>query len=225
MTQTTKVFVGMLVIAAVLVIGFFTLGPPPEPVYATPEDVFKAAVRASEKDDVKTWCQCLTDESRDMFAVRTMVQIPIFGAGDDPKSPMREFETLFARHGFKPAFLAKVREQAAAVFRNPETSVDDQLAFVNAALGPVSNRQAFCVDLLKAMMSSGFFKTSPLDNWREASLKDVRKSGNTATGTLTIGGDRGEPVQFRKQGEGWRIDLLAEAGRPPRLPMGHPPMR
>src|SRR5437879_5204461 len=41
--------------------------------FATPQEVIDAVRQASQKDDLKAWCQCLTDDSRDLLAASVIV--------------------------------------------------------------------------------------------------------------------------------------------------------
>jgi len=230
MTQTTKVFVGMLVIAAVLVIGFFTVGPAGEKVFASPQEAFEASRKASLSGNLANWCQCLTDDSRDYFvavnAFEIFVQRMRFekAVEADAKSPFRAVDDAFAKHGLTPQFMARVAKEAN-ILKDPRASTEEKVAFAKAMLDPVRNPNLFIADVFKAMSK---FTNSDLpeivDVWKDTELSDLKVTGNTAVGTLSVGDRPGGPIFFRKQGEGWRIDVKDEEKKG-RLPMGHPPMR
>lgn len=225
MDKPTRIFVAMAVIAGLFVVAFFTIGPPGEKVYASPQEAFNAAKKASSKDDVKAFCQCITNGSRDihtaigvvlLFDVRQKIQ----KAGEEGKSQTRAIDELFAKHRLSGDFLAGMQGKLDLLFEE-KAGPDVKLEVANALLLPVRDKDAFAADLHRSLEK--FTKRSPLamiEVFREASLSDVKTDGATAQGKMTVEGGRGMPISFRKQGEGWRIDLIASESRPQMPPHG-----
>jgi len=222
MNQPTKVFVAMLVIAALLVVAFFTIGPAAEIVYLSPQEVVEGAKKASRKGDMRAWCQCLTEGSRDRLAAESVVTMlaiqQAFAKGSKERAAQaRELQQIAERHGLKEDFLAKMHENAR-VLVDDQASVEEKLEFSRALLAPVRNRNAFAADMYKEIQKiTG--KEGPMDLWKDASLSDVRITGETAKGTMSFDGGGTTTLTFRRQGESWRIDLIAMEKRPPAPPM------
>ncbi|MSQ96225.1 MAG: hypothetical protein EXR98_16960 [Gemmataceae bacterium] len=221
MNKPTRIFVAMAVIAGVFVVAFFTIGPAGEKVYASPTEVFKAAAKASAKDDMKSWCQCVTDGSRDLRAAMGVamlfdeMQKPAQAKDDDGKVKARAINDLFAKYRMSPEFLVGMQGKIEVLFEE-KAPLDVKLEVAGALLLPVRDRNAFAADLHGALLK--YARRSPLsviEGFREAQLSDIKPpEGETAQGTMvTERGPPGVPIFFRKQGEGWRIDLVTSESR------------
>ncbi len=226
MNKPTRIFAAMAVIAALFVVAFFTIGPAGEKIYASPQEVFKAAQKASAKDDMKSWCECVTTGSRDLRAAMGVVMLfdtrqKLAKLDKEGKTQAQAIDDVFAKHRLTGEFLASMQGKLDILFEE-KAGVEVKLEVAGSLLLPVRDRNAFAADLHKTL--DKFTKRSPLsviEVFRDAKLTEVKQDGDTAQGTMTADRGGGVPLAFRKQGEGWRIDLIAMEARP-QMPPGMP---
>ena len=224
MNRGTGTFIAMLVCALLAVVVFFLIDLSGDKVFATPQEAFDESCMALKKKDMRGWCQCFTDDSRDFIAANMAVQEfrtkQMFAqVGDDErKAHISAVDQVFAKHGLTHEFLAKLQDDAD-ILHDPQASKK----FAQEVLKPVTDRCAFVADMFEAVLKNSNHE-NPILAQKDDKLSDVKITGKTAVGLVTSklgGGPR--QLFFRKQGEGWRIDFLAEDKRPmPGLPPGHP---
>ena len=196
------------------------------PVYKSPQAVYSAARKAAAKEDWKTLCGCLTDDSRDMMA-GGMVMMPLFvkgmvaafakGKPDVAKKMAAQFKPLddvLTKHGLTPAVLDKMKKAKKPDPKDPES----QKKAMKRLVAPIKDRCAFIADMaaaLKKMPGAGPGKP-PISG----ELKDVKVSDDSASGVevQTVGGKEvRRTIKFRKVGRSWKMEL------PPPPPSGGPP--
>jgi hypothetical protein len=178
--------------------------------HSTPQAVFDAAKTAAEKEDWKSFSQCLTPESRDATAAAVMlagVMIQGFSSlGDEKdKAAGKEIESVLKKHGVDPKTMEE--PPAAAASKDPKEEMKKVIA-------PIKDRDAFIGDMISAMnkVSKSKGKGGPMP--KDATLKDVKIDGDTATGTITAkDSDKSEEVKFKKIGGSWKMDLDMEKNR------------
>jgi hypothetical protein len=232
MNRVTSIFIAMLVCAFLAVVGFFLIDLSGEKVFATPQEAFDESCKALKKNDMRGWCQCLTNDSRDFMAANMAVQEfrtkqEFAGAGnDDKKAHVRAVEQVFAKHGLTDEFLAALQPESGVL--DSPASMKEKLRFAQEVLKPVSDRCSFVADMFEAVLKESG-ADNPFLGKKDDKLSDVNINGKIAKGTVTtmqLGRERIGEITFRKQGEGWRIELFAEeTPRMPGLPPGHPPVR
>jgi hypothetical protein len=212
-----------------LVVGFFVVGPAGPPVYASPQDVFEASKKASAAGDLEKWCQCLTDESRDTIVAVEVIRILgvrmelAHELGDAAKAMFRPLDQAFDNHGLTPQFLARVAAESG-VLQDPRAPPQEKTAFLQAIVSPARNPSRLLADVYKALAKIRNTQMPDIvEVWQDATISDLKVTGNSATATLSAGMGKTGPIHFRNQGEGWRIELKGDESRP-RLPPGHPPM-
>ncbi len=182
-------------------------------VYSTPQAAFDAAKRAAEKDDVRGFCGVLDDETRDTIAGGLLVNAAFFtrelgpklAKTDDEKAQLKRVETILARHGFTADALQAIVTKAKELQGKDSAEV---LPEVVKWLKPARDRCALVADLLA--LGGKEKKASPLTDVKNSRLDEVKVEGNVARGTVLIKRDdkeNTEPIEFRKQGGGWRIHL------------------
>jgi hypothetical protein len=228
MNRWTGTFVAMIVCALLAVVVFFLIDMSSDKVFATPQEAFDEARAALKKNDMRGFFQCLTNDSRDLYAAELIIgefskrqEIEKDGSPDD-KAGIKTIEKVFTQHGLTGEFLAKVQENALAI-THPQAPLEEKLKAAHAILAPVSDPSGFLADLFKAIQK-GKDGENPFSGLIDAKLSNVKTIGKSAVGEISLPGQRQpSPMNFSKQGEGWRIDLFAEQKQQrPMMPPGHP---
>jgi hypothetical protein len=208
--------------------------------YKTPQAVFDAAKQAVAKENWKEFCGCLTKDSQ-TFLTGLLVLIgsqiedaAMKGMGDKDeqtkaliknviKELLKPVMKVYAKYGVTEDHLNKVKGKINFLKGAPQ----DPLAIMkglNEAAKPVKNQTAFISDFMAAfqtiqkMFGKGE-KQGPVFDFfpHEGRLEDVKVEGDTAKGfvvRMKRGQEKREPMQFRKEGGSWKIDLPLEPGGP-----------
>jgi hypothetical protein len=228
MNRGTGTFIAILFCALLAVVVFFLVDLSGDKVFATPQEAFDESCLALKKKDMRGWCQCFTDDSRDFIAANMAVQEfktkQIFAqAGDnEKKAHIRAVDKVFENHGLTDEFLAKLQGDAD-ILGDPRARMKQKVLFAKEVVKPVNDRCAFIADMFEAVLKNSN-EENPILAQKDDKLSDVTITGKIAMGLVTpkLGG-RPRQLFFHKQGEGWRIDFLAEDKRSmPGLPPGHP---
>ena len=221
MKSPNGIFLAIIVCAVLAVAVFFLVDLSADKVYASPEEVFNASRIAIQKKDLRAWCRCLTDDSRDIIAL-TRVQ---FSFKRDATQEDKAIMEVQAKYGLTEEHLAKLEPEAKAM-RRPDVGPEDSLRFAQKVLQPVSDRNGFFADLYGIILSKPG-AGNPFGIFAEGKLNDVKIDGKMAMGIISVGGAEGAiPMMFRKQDQGWRIDIIEtekqEAQRMPPPGFKHP---
>lgn len=214
MKSPNGIFLAIVVCAVLAVAVFFLSDLGADKVYASPEEVFNASRVAIQKKDLRAWCRCLTDESRDLILANDVV---VLVKEELEKSPTKEHTAVTrakvdvqAKHGLTEEHLAKFKDEYLEL-KQRQAPLEAELRFAQKLLAPVSDRNALFAELFRATYSDA---KNPLAGWADAKLSEVKISGNIAEGS--VGSPQGSaPMTFRKQGEGWRIDIIGPAEKRP----------
>ncbi|MBM3997031.1 MAG: hypothetical protein FJ303_23200 [Planctomycetes bacterium] len=221
---------GAAVFAAVL---FFVIDYGSEKTYATPQDVFEASRMALRRNDLRAFCQCITDDSRDFMAATMAVdkyvnrELMEKAGTEKKKAEVRAVDDIFKKHGLTEAHMAKHQKDMLQL-TDQFAPMKQKLAVARELLEPISDRNGFIAEVFEASMKATGIDHPFLDK-KDDKLTNVIVQGKAASGIVeTRGGamDGKDAIEFRKQGEGWRIDLFPERGSgmmpPGMLPPGHP---
>ncbi len=176
---------------------------------ATPEETFKTAKTALEKEDWKGLCDCMTKESQDMMAggvamVGVMMQAFASFGGDEGVKEAEKIKETLDKHGLTEDFLKKLEEKD-----EPE----DPMAAMKIVLEPVKDRPQFIADMIAALQSMSDkdkYEESPIP--KDVALKDVKIDGDSATGTVEFerkGKKESDEIAFKKVDGKWLLDLTA----------------
>src|SRR5216684_5687969 len=157
MNRGTGTFIAMLVCALLAVVVFFLIDLSGDKVFATPQEAFDEARAALEKNDLRGFCQCLTDDSRDIFAATVIVdkfttkqEIEKTGT-EEQKAQIRAADQVFAQHGLTEEFLNKMQREALTI-SDPRAPPDEKVQSAQALLAPVKDRNGFVADIFKAAL-------------------------------------------------------------------------
>jgi hypothetical protein len=156
-----------------------------------------------EKEDWKGFAKCLTPDSRDMFAAGIMVGAAFMTAfaGDEGKEAAKEVEAVMKKHG--------IDEKTMEGPPLGDPSADPKEA-MKKAVAPIKDREAFIGDMMTAMSKMKGAKTKGGPMPKEATLKDVKIDGDTATATIVAkadGKDVNEPIKFKKIDGAWKMEM------------------
>lgn len=172
---------------------------------ATPEETFKLAQAAAEKENWKGAVSHMTAESQEMFAgglafAGMMMQAFAELGGPDGAKDAKKIKDVLAKHGLTEAAMKKLEGDDS--IKGPEEAI-------KKIVGPIKDRGAFIGDMLNAFKGTkGFKNESPIA--KEAKLKDVKIDGNTAKGKVEFekdGKQTEEEIAFKKVGGKWLLDL------------------
>jgi hypothetical protein len=204
--------------------------------YATPQEVFNAVGKAAEKEDWKTMIDCYTDDTRDLLAGGMVVMVGFLKAFADfdktgkIQEQIKVLEGVLQKHGLT----ADAIKQLGKV--PPDIGGKDReaaLKVMRMILTPVKDRTAFLVDFFntakKLDSGRGLIRDLPLTT--NTRLEDVKIAGDRATGVVVStkqGKEKRDPLEFRKVGGSWKIDLPDSFGKggagaqplPPGAPRG-----
>ncbi len=189
----------------------------PSKAYATPQAVFAAAHKAAQKDDWKALYNCLTPDSREAITGQLVfagVMIKAFASFDKSgkaADALKPIDATFTKYGLTKDVLDKIKPEKVG----PDATPKEKAAFARTYAAPIKgkDRPAFVAEMMKSMEKLGKKKPPTGD----ATLKDVKITGNTATGTSTEkqedGTEKTEPVAFKKVGGGWLIEMPLDGPR------------
>jgi hypothetical protein len=177
--------------------------------HATPEDVFKTAKAAADKEDWKGFCDCLTDDSRDTFAggmAFAGVMMKAFGelGGKEAGAKLKPIDDVLTKHGLTEENLKKMEKGP------PLGAEKDMAKAMKELVAPVKDRSAFVADMVAALKQVGEKGKDQPPFPKDAVLKDVKIDGDSAKAMVVSqqgGAERSEPIEFRKVGAGWKIEL------------------
>jgi hypothetical protein len=228
MKSANGIFLAIVICAVLAVAVFFLVDLSADKVYASPEEVFNASRAAIQKKDLRAWCRCLTDDSRDIIAAKPVLfffkEVYEKAQTKEEKAILTAIMEVQTKHGLTQEHLAKLEPEAMAM--DGKAGPEDQLRFAQKVLQPVNDRNAFFADLYGVILKESD-AGNPFGMFADGKLIDVKTEGKVAMGTIAVGGREGPiPMMFRKQGEGWRIDIIAsqkQEGPPrPRPGFKHP---
>lgn len=201
---STPLAAGMILFACDL-----QAGAPP---YKTPEDVFAAAKKAAEKEDMKTFMSCLTEDSREMMAggmVFVGALLKAFAAfgKEDTKELVAALDAAFKKHGLTEEALAKLKGGPPIDGKDPEA----MRKALKSMAAPIKDRTAFVGDMVKVLkrMDKGKKEDTGLLA-KDAALKELKIENGKAKGVVVSKqGDqeKRDPIEFRRVGESWLIEL------------------
>jgi hypothetical protein len=220
MSRGTGTFLAMLACGLLAVVVFFLFASG-EKIYLTPQEAFEASRTALVKNDMRSWCQCLTDEARDLIAAKLAIseyatnqQVEKKGA-DQEKAKAKAVTSILDNYGLTRKHMEQVFDEGKALMGG--APMKDQVAIAQVVLAPVSDRNGLVADMFQTLMKGQDGENPMVEELKDAVLTDVKISGKTAEGKISRKGEEGggSPLLFRKQGEGWRIDLFAGQERPP----------
>jgi hypothetical protein len=230
MNRMTGTFVAIVACGFLAVVVFFFVDVGGERTFATPQDAFDAARAALQKNDMRGFCGCVTTESRDLMAASIVgdeylkKQDPGKDGGEEKKDHLRAVEAVFTKYGLTDEFLSKLQRELLAM-TDDRAPMEAKLQAAKKILEPVTDRSGLIADTFTAVLMGK--AENPFTTLKDTKLSNVKITGKTAIGAITkLGTDRPAPMHFRKQGEGWRIDLFPDEPNPmrgmPGLPPGHP---
>lgn len=182
-------------------------GAPPAVTYDSPQKVFDAAVAAAGKEDWTTFMACLTEDSRDGFTGAVMigaVMMKGFAEIDKEKGKdaAKAIDEALKKHGLDEETLKKDMPKGPGAAGGREA--------LKKLVAPVKDKPAFIADVMAAFKKLG---AKEMDKNFGGELKDLKVDGEKATATLKRtqnGREKIEPIEFRKVGGGWKIELPAQ---------------
>jgi hypothetical protein len=186
--------------------------------YQTPEEVFSAFMAAGAKEDWKTMCECLTDDSRDKMAVGLVLAATFgkaFATTPELKAKFKLVDDVLAKHGIP---LSQKQGPASPPSKDPRNFEKAMMKVLEL----VKDRNAFIADMLVAFkqLSDDPQQKNPVGgdfDFKEVKLEDVKIQGDSATGVAVArrgGNEARQPLNFKKVGGGWKIEFPDKGGQP-----------
>jgi hypothetical protein len=188
---------------------------PSQQLYKTPADVFHAFTTAAEKDDWKTTCECMTDDTRDQLAAG-LVMIAGFAEGfaktEEEKAKLKPLLDVLAKHLPAPV---QNPEKPKPSNKLDKTGAEDFEKSMMKGVEGIKDRNAFIADMMTALKhvpdgGMANISKSQLFPFRDVKLEELKIQGDTATGFVVAKRDGKEvrqPIGFKKVGDGWKIEL------------------
>ena len=179
-------------------------------VYKSPLEVFEAAKKAAEKEDIKTLLGCITADSRDAIAggfVWMAGFIRAFGKFAKEDDVGKKLDKVLEKHGLTEEIFKKLEEKKEKIDLNDP--VQAKAAFLQLAK-LVKDRDGFILDIAAIAdkkNKAGAFEDLVGSN---PTLKDVKIAGDVAKGVLVGTKDGAEvrkPLEFRREDGSWKIDV------------------
>ncbi len=190
----------------------------------SPQAAFDAMKTAGEKKDWKGLSECLTPDSRDAMAgsmviagsmMKAMSAFAAMAPAEDAekmKTALKNIDEILKKHGIDEEAMEKMQKKTEG--KKPDDP-KEVLALLKEIAAPIKDKPAFIGDMMKALdeMSDDDSSGMSFDN---ATLKDVKVDGDTATATIvkkTDDGEESDPIAFRKVDGGWLVEIpLDEMG-------------
>jgi hypothetical protein len=158
---------------------------------STPQAVFDRASAAAAKSDWKTVFECLDPDKADhMLFGMTLVGGLAAGADQAAKA---EYESIVKRHGV-------VDMKGRKMPLNDEAKMEPM---IHEMFGKVSDKPGYYSDLMTFLAKR---PGTSIGKDFGGTLKDVKETGDTATGTVVQGDGKSKPMRFVKRSKGWYID-------------------
>lgn len=184
--------------------------------YRSPEAVFTAARKASEREDWRTFCGCLTPPSRDLLvssmvhnvsriaSARSFAAASGLGAGQAVDEKVQPILDVLQRHRLDDETVQRMAKELPWM---PSASDAEK---VDQALAPIRDRNGFVADMIGAMKQiNNRPALTPIATQSE--LKEVTIDGDRATGmvvSMADGRENKESMEFLRSGGGWKIDAF-----------------
>jgi len=188
--------------------------------YDSPQAAFDAMKAASEKKDWKGVCNCMTPDSQDAMAgmmvlsgtvMKAMGAFAAMAGGEEAekaKAALEKIDQVLKKHGLTEDAMKKMKG------KKPEAP-DQQLAVLKELTAPIKDKPAFVAEMIQAFGEMGPGESEMF--FHDGTLKDVKISGDTATGTVseTVEGEQKDnPISFKKTGGGWLVELPLDKMQP-----------
>ncbi len=187
--------------------------------YDSPQAVFDAAQAAQDKDDYKSFVNCLSPEDQKQMASRLaflgMVQQPAAQTDEKLRDQFKNVLAVMDKHGLGYDVTQKIKPE-----KTPEGAAKAQREV--GAL--IKDPAAFDADMMEALSKTEPFTHKPPAGQVVPKLTDVKIDGDKATGTVVVtlnGMDRKSPIEFVKVDGGWKLAPPPEP--PPTAPAPTPP--
>lgn len=168
---------------------------------ATPEAAYNNMVEAAKKEDMKGFMTNLTKDSQNMMVGGLVISSAMMKStakftGMDTK----EIDAVLTKHGVtEDAVMAKMKDAKGA---------DDPVSVAAPLAAMVKDGPAFVSDSFAVMKKMGKgMEKSPADEFKNTTLKDVKVTGDTATGKMEKEG-KTQDIHFAKEGGAWKIDIM-----------------
>jgi hypothetical protein len=190
-----------------------------QPVYRTPQEVFEAARKALQREDIKGLCATLTDDWRDTLAGRFVLMYGLMKAFSMRESEEKQWEFMakfkplddvLAKHGLMEKAPNKTKE-AKPAGNSPEAFAQ----VLKELVAPVKDRSAFMVDVVAFFNKLDEKKSEiKVSDWffdLRGELKELKVVGDMARGVVVRkkgGQENREAIWFSKVGRGWKIEKL-----------------
>jgi hypothetical protein len=179
--------------------------------FETPEAAFAALQEAVGQNDWRTAADCMTPESQEMMATGLLMAGSLMGVfGGEQAAGLN---AALQKHGVempKPAFDFSVTQPG----QEPQTAAADAPQSPTPEMPEIKDKPAFIADMLAALEKMDQGQSGQKhQQWAAATLKDLSQDGDAATASVVIQGDNGEesqPVEFRKGGGGWLVQLTGD---------------
>ena len=183
-------------------------------VYKSPEEVFEAAKKGLEKEDIKAVLGCLTAESRDettgtCIAVAGFVKgfAKAVEADKATRERIEKLDQVLAKHGLTEEMLQRKDDQPKIDLSDLSKSKAELVKLAKL----VKDRDGFVIDFVTALKTSDK-KSGPFEDivGSNPMLKDVKIDGDAAKGTLV--GTQGDmevrrTLNFKREGGSWKMEM------------------
>ncbi len=184
--------------------------------YRSPEAVFAAARQASEREDWRSFCGCLTPPSRDLLAggmVQNMAQIIAArkfastggtGAEQAVDAKFQPILDVLQRHRLDDETVQRMAKELPSM---PSAADAER---VDRVLAPIRDRNGFIADMIAALRQiadgpgGGPFAA-------QSELTEVKIDGDRATGVVLStarGFEEKQSIAFERTLGGWKIDAF-----------------
>jgi len=160
---------------------------------ATPADAIAAAEQAFDRNDKAAQVDCLSPAGQTALSEMLVMVAGMAAADPGAKEMQRQIDELFARHG--------VTDRKAKEGEDPQ-------AHAKRIASQIKDKRPFLVDALKLNLADEPAGTKCV----KGELKDVKITGDTATGTYAVKTDdsstMSQEMKFSRSNGSWLIDSL-----------------
>ncbi len=180
--------------------------------HATPEAAFDAMKAAAAKSDWKGVAGCMTAESQELLVGGMAMAGQFFAMGDKAKG--EEFNALLKKHGIDMEKEMKDISAKGQGAKDPDAAKKSMQGSLQAVGAKVKDKPAAIAEIMQWMEKNSDKKGgNPMNEKLAGTLKDMKTTGDTATGKVVTKGKDGKdmegPINFKKISGSWLIDLTA----------------
>ena len=163
---------------------------------STPEGVFEKAKSAAKSKDWRTVYSCFNPQESDLFLFGMLMGASFSTMSD--KDVAKELESIQTKHGLK-----EHPDMKSMGGSDPSNRND----MAKEAVKDVKDKPGLFDDLMRFMEKQGKGGAAFESKFVDVTLKDVKITGETATGQIVVADGKSRPTAFVRHEGAWYLSM------------------